>query len=116
MRLKIESDDYHLYIGSNLTMVKSMHEDHMSSWFYQVLPWRTHMIKINPFEHSCVGVLARDAYRMSLMVKNVEYIYLLMTVGGLVLFYNAKKLCRNVFFHYTTGVGVGIFLSLIVIM
>jgi len=38
-----------------------------------------------------------------------------MTVGGLLLFVYAPSLCGNVFFHYTTGVGVGICLSLLVL-
>ena len=46
MRLKIESDDYHLYMGRNTSMVKKMHDDHMSSWFYHVLPWKSQVIYV----------------------------------------------------------------------
>jgi len=116
MRLKIDSDDYHLYMGRNVSMVKQMHEDHMSSWFYHVLPWKSQVIRINTFEPSCVGILGRDTYRISLLVKVVDYNFVIMTFVGLALFYYAKDLCRNVFFHYTSGVGVGIFLSLVVII
>jgi hypothetical protein len=116
MRLKIDSDDYHLYMGRNVSMVKQMHEDHMSSWFYHVLPWKSQVIRINTFEPSCVGILGRDTYRISLLVKVVDYNFVIMTFIGLALFYYAKDLCRNVFFHYTSGVGVGIFLSLVVII
>ena len=38
-----------------------------------------------------------------------------MTLAGLALFYYAAALCRNVFFHYTTGVAAGVFLSLMVV-
>jgi len=116
MRLKIESDDYHLYMGRNTSMVKTMHDDHMSSWFYHVLPWKSQVIRISTFEPSCVGILTREQYRISLLVKRVDYISVIMTFIGLALFYYAKDLCRNVFFHYTTGVGMGIFLSLVVII
>lgn len=116
MKLTIDSDDYHLYVGNNISMVQKMHEDHMSSWFYHVLPWKTQVIRINTFEPSCVGVLTRDSFKLSLLIKNIDYIYFLMTVGGILLFYYAKDLCRNVFFHYTTGVGVGICLSLVVMI
>jgi len=116
MRLKIESDDYHLYMGGNVTEVQKMHEDHMSSWFYHVLPWKTQVIRISTFEPSCVGILTRETYRLSLLVKRVDYVYVIMFFAGIALFYYAKDLCRNVFFHYTTGIGVGIFLSLVVII
>ena len=36
-----------------------------------------------------------------------------MTIAGLMLFFYAPSLCRNVFFHYTTGVAAGVFLSLV---
>ena len=78
-------------------------------FFFQV-------IRISTFEPSCVGILTREQYRISLLVKRVDYIYVIMTFIGLALFYYAKDLCRNVFFHYTTGVGMGIFLSLVVII
>ena len=116
LRLKIESDNYHLYMERNVSMVKKMYDDHMSSWFYHVLPWKTQVIKLHTFEPSCVGILTRDAYTISLMIKKVDYALVVMTFIGIALFYYAKELCRNVFFHYTTGVGMGIFLSLIVII
>ena len=74
------------------------------------------IIRINTFEPSCVGILGRDTYRISLLVKVVDYNFVIMTFVGMALFYYAKDLCRNVFFHYTSGVGVGIFLSLVVII
>ena len=116
LRLKIAPDDFHLYVGHNVSSVQQMHDDHMSSWFYSVLPWKTRVVRVNAFQPSCVGVATREAYRISLQIKKVDYFYVLMTLGGIFLFYKAKDLCRNVFFHYTTGVGAGILLSLIVII
>ena len=116
LRLKIDSEDYHLYIGNNVSTVQKMHEDHMSSWFYHVLPWKTQIIRVSTFEPSCVGLLTRENYRVSLFIKKVDYIHVLMTLGGVLLFYYAKDLCRNVVFHYATGVGAGIFLSLVVLI
>ena len=34
---------------------------------------------------------------------------------GIGLFLYAPSLCRNAFFHYTTGVGAGVFLSLVLL-
>ena len=116
MRLWIESDQYHIYMERNVSMVQKQHEEAQSAWLYHVLPWKTQNIKINVFESTCVGILSRDVYKISLMIKKVDYVYVLMSVIGVALFYYAKDLCRNVFFHYTTGVGIGIFLSLIVVV
>ena len=65
--------------------------------------------------------------RFSLLIGNCEspnvsfedlntisyFIQVLMTIAGLMLFLYAPSLCRNVFFHYTTGVAAGVFLSLV---
>lgn len=115
MRLKIQSEDYHVYMGDNVTMVQKMHADHKASWFYSTLPWKSKSLKLNPFEETCLGVLSRDEYSLSLHVAMVNYWQVIMTLMGLALFYYAPRLCRNVFFHYTTGVGAGVFLSLVVI-
>merc|ERR1712018_294512 len=40
MKLKIDSDEYHIYMGKNVSMVIKQHDDAQSQWFYQVLPWK----------------------------------------------------------------------------
>ena len=40
---------------------------------------------------------------MTLLWKHVNYLFLLATLAGMVLFFMAPTLCRNTFFHYTTG-------------
>ena len=52
---------------------------------------------------------------MSLQWKHVNYLFLLATLAGLVLFCMAPALCRNTFFHYTTGIGVGLLLSVLLL-
>ena len=54
-------------------------------------------------------------YKMSLQWKHVNYLFLLATLAGLVLFCMAPTLCRNTFFHYTTGIGVGLLLSVLLL-
>ena len=66
---------------------------------------------IGTFEPSCVGICTREQYRISLLVKRV-----IMTFIGLALFYYAKNMSRNASFHYTAGIGMRIFLSLVVII
>lgn len=39
----------------------------------------------------------------------------MMSLAGALLFYYAPSLCRNVIFHYTTGVGAGILFSLLIV-
>lgn len=94
MRLKIESEDYDLFLGRNLSSVMEMYKQSQvkikfqqlnlvqysvvfvssqATWFYTALPWRSKDVKLNPFEESCVGVFAKDKYTMSLHQYRVNY-------------------------------------------
>ena len=115
MRLKISGDEYNVYMGENVTSVQDLHRDHKSTWFYSSLPWKSKTMRLNPFQTACVGVLSRNEYTLTLHKFRVNYWQVVMTLAGLALFVYAPSLCRNVFFHYTTGVAAGVFLSLIVI-
>ena len=57
----------------------------------------------------------REEFQISLQIYRVNYWQVLMTIGGAILFYYAPGLSRNVFFHYTTGVAGGVFLSLVLV-
>ena len=115
IRLKIESESYNVYLGENSTQVLKMHQDHQSSWFYSSLPWKSKSVRLNPFQNSCLGVLSREEYSVTLLRLRVNYWQVLLTFLGMFLFWKSKSLCRNVFFHYTTGVGIGVFLSLMAV-
>jgi len=115
MRLNIGSEDYNVYIANNVSMVKKMHQDHEATWFYSSLPWKAKTLKFSPFERTCAGVLTREEFSISLQIYRVNYWQVLMTLAGVALFCYAPALCRNVFFHYSTGVTAGVFLSLLLV-
>ena len=104
-----------VYIGSNLTAVARLAQESETAWIYtQVfssddqiedrgqkltlstfqLPWRSKDFKLSPFEDTCIGVQTSQKYKMSLQWKHVNYIFLLATLAGLVLFCMAPTLCR----------------------
>ena len=62
---------------------------------------------MSPFEAACVGVQTKEGYTISLQWRHVNYWMLCITVMGLTMFFMAPRLCRNTFFHYTTGISVG---------
>eukprot|EP00095_Tigriopus_kingsejongensis_P000371 maker-scaffold319_size207808-snap-gene-0.27 protein:Tk00371 transcript:maker-scaffold319_size207808-snap-gene-0.27-mRNA-1 annotation:"hypothetical protein DAPPUDRAFT_308237" len=116
MRLQITSDDFTLFVSKNATGVKELYDSH--SWPYaalNTLPWKSKDMKLNPFERTCVGVLTKSNYQVYLQHYRVNYWQVVMSLAGIALFIYAPKLCRNVFFHYTTGIAAGVLLSLLVI-
>ncbi len=118
-KLTIFGDDFHVFAGENVSVVKQQHEKHESSWLpmtYKLLPWKTTQVKLNPFESGCVGVLSRDEYKMELLTNAVNFVQLVFTVFAVALFVKAETLCQNVILHYATGVGFGVLFSLALIV
>lgn len=115
LKLELDGTDYQVYIGSNLTAVARLAQESETAWIYTQLPWRSKDFKLSPFEDICIGVQTSQKYKMTLQWKHVNYLFLLATLAGLVLFCMAPTLCRNTFFHYTTGIGVGLLLSVLLL-
>ena len=92
-------------------MVQKMHKDYHATWFPTSPPCKKKTLKLSPFERTCVGVSTGQEYSISLQIYRVNYWQVSMTIAGLILFFYAPSLCRNVFLRYTTGVGTGVFLS-----
>ena len=113
-RLQIDTDDYEVFVGKNITAVHRLHDNHKATWLPTGLPWKTKDVKLNPFERSCVGILTKEKYSVTLLMYRVNYWLMLVTSVGIAAFIYAPRLCRNVFFHYMTGIGAGIALSLLV--
>ncbi len=113
LRLQIDGDDFEVFVGRNVSSVNRMYEAHRGTWFYSGLPWKTKNVQLNPFAKSCVGVATKERYSVSLSMYRINYWFVLTTCLGVALYVYAPGLCRNVFFHYTTGVAAGILLSLL---
>jgi hypothetical protein len=115
LQLDMDRQDYQVYIGPNVTAVNSLYQQSESSWWYTQLPWRSTQFKIDPFQDTCIGVKTAQNYSIELNIKNVNYIMVVLTVGAILVYFWAPKLCRNHLIHYTTGIGFGILLSLIIL-
>ena len=114
MKLDLTNHNYEVYLSNNISGVIGLAKLRESEWFYSGLPWRSKEFKISPFENACVGIQTVEGYTISLQWKHVNYMMLSITIAGLTMFMMAPKLCRNTFFHYTTGISVGLLLSLVI--
>jgi len=115
MKMDLPSDDYEVYIGPNVTAVARLAKEMESAWLYSRLPWRSKEFKISPFEDSCIGVQTSQAYSIAFHWKHVNFLLVGVAGAGLLLYYMAPTLCRNTFFHYTTGITVGLLASILLV-
>ena len=90
--LKIESDDYNVYMAKNSSSVQKLYHDHQTTWFYSSPSWKPKRIKLNPFESTCVGILTREEFSITLHKNLVNYWQVLKTIAVLILFYIFPKL------------------------
>jgi len=115
LQLDLDKQSYQVYIGPNVTAVNNLYQQSESSWWYTQLPWRTTQFKIDPFQDTCIGVKTASNYTIELNIKNVNYMMVALTVAAILVYFWAPKLCRNQLIHYTSGIGFGICLSLIIL-
>jgi len=114
-KLDLFSDDYEVYIGPNLTTVHYLRSQSEVAWFYSQLPWKTKHYKIDPFKDTCLMIETSDEYRVTLQVLSINYFLFLTTAASVLIFFLAPRLCRNQFFHFTTGISLGVVLSVLIL-
>eukprot|EP00092_Neocalanus_flemingeri_P028995 GFUD01031478.1.p1 GENE.GFUD01031478.1~~GFUD01031478.1.p1 ORF type:complete len:450 (+),score=145.71 GFUD01031478.1:33-1382(+) len=115
LKMDLPSNNYNVYLGPNVTTVVSLAQASDSAWFYSQLPWRSKEFKLSPFEDTCIGVQTKEEYTITLQWKHVNYMMVAVTMTGLAIFWMAPTLCRNTFFHYTTGISLGLLMSIVLL-
>ena len=115
MKLDLNNHNYEVYLANNVSGVVDLAKLRESTWFYSGLPWRSKDFKLSPFDDACVGIQTSEGYSISLHWKYVNYAMVIITMAGLTMFMMAPKLCRNTFFHYTTGISLGLLMSVVIL-
>lgn len=83
-----------------------------SNWFE--VPWRSN--RLSPFVDSFVAISSRKKYAVSVRISPVDVRLVLLTVGGILIFFNGRRLARNAAFFYSTGVGFMLLGSVLVVI
>ncbi|KAK8726774.1 hypothetical protein OTU49_010046, partial [Cherax quadricarinatus] len=113
LNLDISGDNFHHYEGPNSSVVRQEHQE--ASWlsFY---PWRLRTFKLDIYKESCVGIETNAGFKIYLRVRWVDFWRVVTLITAVVLFFTARHLAKNVFFHYTTGITIGVLGSLLIIV
>ncbi|XP_068223073.1 nuclear envelope integral membrane protein isoform X2 [Palaemon carinicauda] len=111
--LQIEKDNFFHYEGPNSTAIRQEHKE--GSWF-TFYPWRSKTFKVDLYKPSCVGIETSQEFTILLRIRWVDFWRVVLMTGAVVLFFAASHLAKNIFFHYTTGIALGILGSLIIII
>ncbi|XP_054714490.1 nuclear envelope integral membrane protein-like isoform X2 [Uloborus diversus] len=107
---------YKLYCGENGTDVAEKHE---KDFFWNPSSWwsvQSSVVEFPAFSPYCIGIKTKEKYAFHLQVRVVNYWKFLQFIIGIILFLSAPSLSRNSFFHYTSGVSMGVLASLLVLI
>lgn len=117
LNVEIDDDDFNCFEGYSPADVRQAHDSHRSFFSFNIFSRnKKRIMKLNPFNQSCIGLETANEYQVHLQVIRLDLIKLLLLVGGTVMFFSATKLSRNAAFFYISGILVGIFASVLVLI
>ncbi|KAF2896117.1 hypothetical protein ILUMI_10059 [Ignelater luminosus] len=64
----------------------------------------------------CIGIDSKELYRVYLNVIRVDYWKVLLLFSGILLFFSANQLCKNVIFYYLCGITLGVCASFLILI
>ncbi|KAG1695563.1 Nuclear envelope integral membrane protein 1 [Nymphon striatum] len=111
----INSDNYEMFDGDNVSSVLHKYTQRSSNWF-NLLPWKQKVVSVPTFETYCIGIGTKEPYQLIFSVRWLDYWILIQMIFGVMMFFVADKLSKNVVFYYGSGITIGVFASLLILV
>ncbi|CAH1407213.1 unnamed protein product [Nezara viridula] len=116
LHLSLSSDEFEQFDGSSAEEVLSKIDNQKTSWNFNFYKTKKKVIKLNPFNTTCVGVITDNTYNIKLTRIRVDYWRILTFACGISLFLFAPKLSSNSLFYYICGVSFGTCASVLILI
>lgn len=117
LNINIDSDDFSCYSGHSSEEVENAHYSQKSIFSFNLFTRnKKKVMNLNPFNQTCIGIETAKVYRISLNLIRLDLIKLALLIGGIFVFFTAAKLSRNNAFFYLSGVLLGNFASVLVLI
>ncbi|XP_058816274.1 nuclear envelope integral membrane protein [Topomyia yanbarensis] len=112
-----DHDDFSQYEGGSPEEVRSHHETEQNLFSFNLLSNnRKRVIKLDPFNQSCIGVVSSEAYTVRLSLIRIDFWKVILLAVGVFVFLSAAKLSNNGLFYYICGIFLGVFASFLVVV
>lgn len=116
-RINIENDDFVQFEGDSPDDVKTHYDNQRTIFSFNVMNvGKKKLIKIDPFNQTCVGIETAHKYDVQLNIVRIDIGKIILLAAGLVLFFYARTLSQTPVFYYLTGIFLGIFASFLVLV
>lgn len=116
MRLDITGEDFVQYEGPDPEAVQSAYDDQRSIFSFNFLTSKRKLMKLNPFNQSCIGIDASTPYSVQLNLIRIDFWKVLCFVMGMFIFFSAPPLSENPLFYYMSGIAVGVSASFFILI
>lgn len=117
VQLNIDNDDYVQYEGETPEVVEQHYKNQRSIFSFSILNTsKKKLIKVNPFNQTCVGIESPTSYGLQLNFIRIDFWKVILLGIGLFIFLSAKKLSQTPLFYYLSGVFLGIFASFLIVV
>lgn len=116
-RLDIDNDDFVQFEGESPEEVRTHYDNQRTIFSFNVMNvGKRKLIKIDPFNQTCVGVETAHKYSIQLSIVRIDFGKIFLLVAGLLLFFYARVLSQTPLFYYLTGILLGICASFLVLV
>ncbi|XP_033124196.1 nuclear envelope integral membrane protein 1a-like [Anneissia japonica] len=85
-------------------------------WLPSYAPWESNYASLSPFRNSCFAVVHDAGFKLDVNAHSAYLNYMALFIFGIILFFTAPTLSQNVLFYYSSGIGIGIIASLLVLV
>lgn len=116
-RINIENEDFVQFEGESPDEVKQHYDNQRTIFSFNVMnAGKRKIIKIDPFNQTCVGIETAHKYTVQLNIVRIDIGKIILLGAGLFLFFYARTLSQTPLFYYLTGIFLGIFASFLVVV
>ncbi|KAG4072971.1 hypothetical protein HA402_006651 [Bradysia odoriphaga] len=117
IELHLDNDDFVWYEGATPEIVTTHYDNQRSIFSFNFLNTRKKkLINLNPFNQTCVGIETAHQYQVYINLVRIDFWKVILMAIGLLTFFAASQFSETPLFYYTTGILLGIFASLLVVV
>lgn len=116
-QLRIDNEDFVQYEGDSPEEVTTHYDNQRTIFSFNVMNvGKRKLIKIDPFNQTCVGIETAHPYKIQLNLVRIDLSKVILLTIGLLLFLYAKTLSQTPLFYYLSGICLGVFASFLVVV
>jgi len=114
--IRCEDETYEVVRGVNGSEVRARFSELWSIKIIHYPAFLKNRYRISPFNDTCIGLVHRPTCMVAYSFHALDVSLVAFFLLGLFLFFSADSLSKNTMLYYGSGVGMGVLMSLVIVM